>query len=100
MFIAHVYFAVKPEAREAALAKLVEQTPTVHAMEGCQAFIPFIDPIDETRIGVLHEWEDQQAFKGYTNSPPFAELGRVLRPIMIESPKSLRFDAMLIETVN
>lgn len=100
MFIAHVMFNVSAESRAGALQTLLDECAVVRAMAGCIAFIPFVDPTDETGLGVLHEWDSAETFAAYTSSAEFAAVGQALRPIMIEPPVSKRFDATLIEAVN
>jgi quinol monooxygenase YgiN len=100
MLIAHVYFTVAAGDRQKALDTLLAEAPTVRAMKGCRAFIPFPDPTNPEGMGVLHEWEDGEDFAAYVSSPGFAEMGKTLRPMMISAPVSRRFDARLLETVN
>ena len=56
MLIAHVTFAVDEIHREHVLNRLAKDATTVRSMNGCVAFIPFADPTDPQKIGVLHEW--------------------------------------------
>ena len=100
MFIAHVHFTVAPAERQAALDALLAEVPVVRAMPGCLAFVPFLDPTDPAGLGILHEWQDASSFGAYAASPGFAEVGKVLRPMMTSAPVSKRFDAKLLETVN
>jgi quinol monooxygenase YgiN len=100
MLIAHVHFTVAPAERQRALAALLAEVPTVRAMRGCLAFHPFLDPSDPAGLGIVHEWADEASFGGYVASAGFAEVGKVLRPMMTAAPVSKRFDARLLETVN
>lgn len=100
MLIAHVMFQVAATDRAAALQTLLDECDAVRRMQGCIAFIPFVDPTDDTRLGVLHEWDSAEAFAGYTTSDAFAKVGQTLRPIMTAPPVSKRFDASLIEALN
>jgi quinol monooxygenase YgiN len=100
MLIAHVHFTVQPAERQRALDALLAEVPTVRAMKGCLAFHPFLDASDETGLGIVHEWTDEASFGAYVTSVGFAEVGKVLRPMMIAAPVSKRFDAKLLETVN
>jgi quinol monooxygenase YgiN len=100
MRLAHLTFTVRPEAQHDALEVLLEEVPAVRAMEGCVAFIPFADPTAAGGIGVLHEWETDEAFEAYLASPTFAAAGARLRPLMTREPDSRRFDAELVATVN
>jgi quinol monooxygenase YgiN len=100
MLIAHVYFSVAENDRQKALDTLIAEAPTVRAMAGCLAFMPFVDPTNSEGLGILHEWETDEAFGAYIASPGFAEAGRVLRPMMTGAPISRRFDAKLLQTVN
>lgn len=99
MLIAHVHFTVAQVDRQNALDALLAELPAVRAMRGCRVFLPFLDPGDPCRLGVLHEWETADDFAAYAASPAFAEVGRTIRPLMTEPPESHRFDARLIETV-
>jgi quinol monooxygenase YgiN len=69
-------------------------------MEGCIAFIPFIDPTAVGGIGALHEWATEENFATYLASQTFAAAGARLRPLMIQEPDSRRFDAELIAVAN
>lgn len=100
MLIAHVVFAVDETQRQSALAALITEADTVRAMPGCIAFMPFADPTDPQKVGIVHEWETVEQFRAYAQSPGFAASGQVLRPIMVDRPTSRRFDATLIESVN
>lgn len=100
MIVAHVHFCVVPDQRLSALKSLLAEVETVRAMKGCLTFVPFIDPTDETRLGVMHEWEAAEDFAAYGGSDAFKTLGLALRPMMTASPISRRFDATLLETVN
>ena len=100
MRLAHLTFAVRPEAQQEALGVLLDEVPTVRAMEGCVAFIPFIDPTTTGGVGVLHEWETEAGFDAYLASPGFAAAGARLFPLMTGEPDSRRFDADLIAVAN
>jgi quinol monooxygenase YgiN len=100
MLIAHVHFTVAASERHKALEMLQKEAPAVRAMKGCQAFVPFLDPTSSEGLGVLHEWDSEEDFAAYTSSPGFAEVGRILRPMMTGAPVSRRFDARLLQTVN
>ncbi|MGH1444502.1 MAG: putative quinol monooxygenase [Cognatishimia sp.] len=100
MLIAHVMFQVAATDRAAALQTLLDECDAVRRMQGCIAFIPFVDPTGDTGLGVLHEWDSAEAFAAYTSSVEFTAVGQALRPIMIGPPVSKRFDASLIEALN
>jgi len=93
MRIAHLTFTVDTAATQQALATLVAAAPSVRAMPGCQAFIPFADPTVEGGLGLIHEWDSAAAFSAYLASPGFAELNATLRPLMTAPPVSRRFEA-------
>lgn len=96
MRLAHLTLAVRPEDQAEALEVLLDEVPTVRMMEGCRAFIPFIDPTNTGGIGVLHEWASAAAFAAYLASPTFAAASARLRPLMTGEPDSRRFDAELV----
>ena len=96
MRLAHLTFTVRPEAQREALEVLLEEVPAVRDMEGCVAFIPFIDPTTSGGIGVLHEWTTEADFAAYLASETFAASGVRLFPLMTQEPDSRRFDAELI----
>ncbi len=100
MRLAHLTFTVRPEAQHEALGVLLEEVPAVREMEGCAAFIPFIDPTTAGGIGVLHEWATEEHFATYLASPTFAASGARLFPLMTQEPDSRRFDAGLIASAN
>jgi quinol monooxygenase YgiN len=96
MIVTHVFFRVSSDHRSDAIAALKKEVETVRAMEGCIAFVPFIDPTCDQNVGVLHEWVSQQEFDAYLASESFASLGQTLRPLSISPPVSRRFDATLM----
>ena len=68
-------------------------------MPGNLAFRVYASREDETRITVVHEWDDEESFAGYLTSDAFARSGEVIRPMMTGAPVSRRFRAELLETV-
>ena len=110
MFIAIVDFSTAATDRPAALAQLDGERDQVRAMPGNVAFRVYADRADETRVTVLHEWDDEESFVGYLESGSFggkaptiivrpARSGEVLRPMMTGAPVSRRCHAELRETV-
>jgi quinol monooxygenase YgiN len=99
VLIAIVDFNTAATDRPAALAQLDGERDQVRAMPGNLAFLVLTSREDETRITVVHEWDDEASFVGYLRSDSFARSGEVLRPIMTEAPVSRRFRAELLEAV-
>ena len=100
MRLAHLTFTVRPEAQQEALSVLLEEAPTVRAMAGCLAFIPFADPTTEGGLGVVHEWVDEVTFATYLASETFAASSARLFPLMTAEPDSRRFDARRLDLAN
>lgn len=100
MLIAIVDFDVAPSDRTAALDHLLAEVSAVSAMKGNRAYRPFADPLDDSRVTIVHEWESRIDFDAYLASPSFVRSGEVLRPMMSGAPNSRRFEARLIERVN
>jgi quinol monooxygenase YgiN len=99
VLIAIVDFSTAATDRPAALAQLDGERDRVRAMPGNLAFRVYASREDETRITVVHEWDDEASFDGYLRSDSFARFGEVLRPITTGPPVSRRFRAELLETV-
>jgi quinol monooxygenase YgiN len=99
VLIAIVDFSTAATDRPAALAQLDGERDRVRAMPGNLAFRVYASREDETRITVVHEWDDEASFDGYLGSDSFARFGEVLRPIMTGAPVSRRFRAELLEAV-
>jgi quinol monooxygenase YgiN len=99
VLIAIVDFSTAASDRPAALAQLDSEHDQVRAMTGNLAFRVYASREDETRITVVHEWDDEASFAGYLESDSLARSGKVLRPIMTGAPVSRRFRAELLETV-
>lgn len=99
MFIAIVDFSTGTADRPAALAQLDSERDQVRTMPGNVAFRVYASREDETRVTVIHEWNDEESFAAYQRSDSFARSGEVLRPLMTGSPVSRRFHAELLETV-
>ena len=99
MFIAILDFSTAAADRPAALAQLDRERDEIRAMLGNLAFRVYASREDETRIAVVHEWDDEASFAGYLGSESFARSGEVLRPMMTGAPVSRRFRADLLETV-
>lgn len=93
MLVALVDFTVEPEKRAQALQRLMEEAPSVLAMPGCRTFRPYGDPADEAHVGIVHEWQNEEAFTAYIRSDGFAEIGAALRPMMTSPPSSRRYAA-------
>ncbi|MGC9667361.1 putative quinol monooxygenase [Planosporangium sp. 12N6] len=98
MLIAIVDISTAATDRPAALAPLDRERDRVRAMPGNLAFRVYASREDETRITIVHEWDDEASFEGYLRSDSFARFGEVLRPIMTGAPVSRRFRAELLET--
>jgi quinol monooxygenase YgiN len=99
VLIAILDFDTAATDRPAALAQLDRERDQVRAMAGNVAFRVYASREDDTRITVVHEWDDQASFARYLESGSFARSGTVLRPIMTAAPVSRRFHADLLETV-
>ena len=99
MFIAILDFSTATADRPAALAQLDREHGEVRGMPGNIAFRVYADRDDDTKVTVVHEWQDEESFAGYLGSASFARSGEVLRPMMAGTPVSRRFRAELMETV-
>lgn len=99
MLIAHLRFPIAPENRQVATEALLENAAAVRAMSGCVSFNPIHDPSDPSMLGVVHEWENEDAFAAYTASEIFHAFGTQIRPLMTGKPESRRFRAELLEVV-
>lgn len=100
MLIAIVDFSTAASDRPAALAQLDSEHNEVRVMPGNLAFRVYASREDETRITVIHEWDDEASFAGYLESASFARSGKVLRPVLTGVPVSRRFRAELLEVTN
>lgn len=99
MFIAIVDFRTAAGDRPAALAQLDGEADRVRAMPGNIAFRVYAAREDDTAVTIVHEWEDEASFVGYSKSDSFARFGEVIRPMMVAAPVSRRFRADLLQTV-
>jgi quinol monooxygenase YgiN len=99
VFIAIVDFATAAADRATAIGHFDAETDQVRAMPGNLAFRVYASRDDESRVTVLHEWEDAASFDGYLGSESFARFGKEIRPLIVGAPVSRRFHAELLETV-
>jgi quinol monooxygenase YgiN len=99
VFIAILDFSTATADRPAALAQLDGERDEIRAMPGNLDFRVYASRDDQTRIAVVHEWDDEASFAGYLKSESFARSGEIIRPIMTGAPVSRRFRAELLETV-
>jgi quinol monooxygenase YgiN len=99
VLIAIVDFSTAVTDRPAALAHLDGERDRVRAMPGNLAFRVYASREDETRVTIVHEWDDLASFDGYQRSDTFARFGEMIRPIITGAPVSRRFRAELLETV-
>ena len=99
MLIAILDFSVAATTRTAALAQQDGECDAVRAMSGNVAFRVYTSREDETRIAVVHEWDDEASFAAYLASGSFARSSQALRPILTGGPVSRRFHADLLETI-
>jgi quinol monooxygenase YgiN len=94
--IVDAYFSA--ETQQKALSILLREAPEVRVMPGNRMFRPFTDPTRTGHVGVLHEWDDREAFQAYLGSAVFARSGKELRPLMVRDPESRRFAAEPLAT--
>jgi len=99
MLIAILDFDTAATDRPAALAQLDSEHDEVRAMPGNRAFRIYASRENDTRVTVVHEWDDETSFAGHVRWDCFTLSGEVLRPLMTGSPVSRRFHADLLETV-
>lgn len=99
MFIAIVDFATAATDRTAALNHLDAERDQIRTLPGNLAFRVYACREDDSRITILHEWEDEASFDGYLRSASFARFGEAIRPIIVGAPVSRRFRAELLATV-
>jgi quinol monooxygenase YgiN len=99
MFIAILDLDTAAADRPAALAQFDIEREQVRAMPGNIAFRVYACREDDTRVTVVHEWQDEPSFAAYLRSESFARSGQVLRPLLSGPPVSRRFRAELVETV-
>jgi quinol monooxygenase YgiN len=99
VFIAIVDFGTAAADRAAALDHLDAECDQIRAMPGNIAFRVFASRVDDSRVTILHEWEDEASFDGYLGSASFARFGEAVRPIIDGAPVSRRLRAELLTTV-
>ena len=99
MFIAIVDFGTAATDRAAALDHLDAERDQIRTMPGNLAFRFYASREDDSRITILHEWEDKASFDGYLRSASFARFGEAIRPVIAGAPVSRRFRAELLATV-
>ena len=99
MLIAIVEFEVTKENRPTAIAQLLAEAASVHAMAGNASFCAYADPSNETSVLILHRWNSKEDFQNYLSSNAFTRSGEILRPLMTAVPQSQRYEARLIESV-
>ncbi|MFC4943178.1 putative quinol monooxygenase [Pseudonocardia sp. GCM10023141] len=97
--MAIVDFATAATDRAVALDHLDAERHEIRAMLGNLAFRVYASREDDSRITILHEWEDEASFDGYLSSASFARFGEAVRPIIVGVPVSRRFRAELLATV-
>ena len=95
MFIAIVDFDTAVTDRATAFKRLDAERDQISAMPGNLAFRVYASREDDTRVTIVHEWEDEASFDGYLKSASFARFGEVIRPLMVGAPVSRRFRAEL-----
>jgi len=99
VFIAIVDFDTAASDRAAALDHLDAERDEVRTMPGNVAFRVYASREDDSRITIVHEWEDEASFDGYLGSATFARFGEAVRPMIAGAPVSRRFRAELLATV-
>ncbi|OAA19600.1 hypothetical protein UG55_10884 [Frankia sp. EI5c] len=99
MFLAIVEFETAAIDRAVARTHLDGQRDQIRALPGNLDFRVHAARENETRVTVIHEWDDASSFAGYLGSDLFARSGEVLRPLMTAAPTSRRFHAELLATV-
>jgi quinol monooxygenase YgiN len=99
VLIAIVDFDTAATDRAAALGHLDAERDLITAMPGNLAFRVYASREDDSRITIVHEWEDEASFDGYLGSASFARFGEAIRPLMVGAPVSRRFRGELLATV-
>jgi quinol monooxygenase YgiN len=99
VFIAIVDFGTAATDRATALSHFDAERDQISAMPGNVAFRVYASREDESRVTIVHEWEDEASFDGYLASASFARFGEAIRPIIVGAPVSRRFRAELLATV-
>jgi quinol monooxygenase YgiN len=99
VFIAIVDFSTAATDRATALHHLDVEGEQVRTMPGNIAFRVYASREDDSRVTIVHEWEDEASFDGYLGSATFARFGEAIRPDIVGAPVSRRFRAELLATV-
>lgn len=86
--MALVEFEVADAARSSAIARTSEAAGRARLMPGNLRFDVLIDPFVDSRVCIQHEWDREAALSAYLSSEEFAELGSILRPLMLSKPSS------------
>ena len=75
---------------------LAESIDVRRTFPGCRRFDVLVDPVDESKVLLLEEWEDAASFAAYQESGIFEHAGAVSFPLIDGSPDSAYYAAELV----
>ena len=73
-----------------------ESEEVLRAFAGCRRFDVLVDPVDDSKVLLLEEWEDESSFAAYRASDLFAHAGAVSLPLVDGAPDSAYYSAELV----
>lgn len=96
MIYVEVNFTVTPSDRPTAIDCLVKEAPIMRNLPGNRDCRVLIDPGAQDAVTLLHKWDDLASLDAYRTGPVFAQVGKVLRPMMSGAPSTMVYEAACI----
>lgn len=96
MINVEVRFRTAANDRPAAIRCLTAEAPQMRRMSGNQSVQILVAPDHSEDIILLHRWDDLDSLNAYRDSPLFAAISHVLRPMMVNQPSTEVYEAQLV----
>ena len=97
MIHVEVSFSVAATDEAAAVNALVEAAPKMRALKGNLGARVLTDPQSAGAIILLHSWDTMADLDAYRGGPLMAEIGSVLRPIMVAAPVTTVYEMDVVD---
>ena len=88
MLIVIVDFSVAAENLGQTQRTLDAEGPIVRALPGNLGYSVWVDPHQQGKLRLMHEWSNLKSFDAYKATPGFKAVGGMLFPLMLGTPST------------
>lgn len=97
MIVIRVNCKIQPAKRGEFLTAIAQDTPENHAFAGCLAYRWSESVLEPNLFSLYEEWETLESFNAFKSSEYFARNGKVMFPLMSETPDSVTYEAEALQ---